>query len=245
MGEQKVNGRGRSPGSRLTQFGSPERAARLKNLSTESHGELEVMRHVSSTPPSADTTYQQKHFRRWLHKDVVGFMEMRARLELQAARKAREAPKGKVKKHWDDMTPGEQQEASENSPLAKLLERDGKGKDEEADDPLWGVLKQYEHTPEGETGAGEASKKEAPPGEWRCPRCTLAFSGVRLGNCPACGAIPPGGEPAAPPGGEPDLQPPRLLPCSNHERIGYHEDCEDCVARTWVSIWQLQQGRPT
>src|SRR5262245_44086201 len=88
MGEPNANGRGKALNSKPTQFGSPERAARLKQLSAESQGLLEGMRHVSTNPPSADTTYQQKHCRRWLCKDVVGFMRTLANLERQAERKA-------------------------------------------------------------------------------------------------------------------------------------------------------------
>src|SRR6516165_7983033 len=100
MGEHKANGRGKAPSSKATQFGSPERAARLRQLSTESEGMLEAMRHVVTHPASEDRTYEQHEYRAWLRQDRKGFMHAKARLEMAASRKAgREQARGRDDGH--------------------------------------------------------------------------------------------------------------------------------------------------
>jgi hypothetical protein len=84
--KERRDGRGRSPGSRRTQFGAegvvPPK--RLVALSEECEGMLAVMEHVLSKPPSGDTTYQQKQYRKWLRDSRATFMARRAELEKAA-----------------------------------------------------------------------------------------------------------------------------------------------------------------
>jgi hypothetical protein len=64
----------------------------LVALEAEPEAMLAVMRHVSTRPPAADTTYQQKEFRKWLREHRAVFMAKLADLEAKfAAPEAREA----------------------------------------------------------------------------------------------------------------------------------------------------------
>jgi hypothetical protein len=55
--------------------------AAAQPLSEESEGMLAAMRHVVTKPPSRDTTYEQKEYRKWLNLDRKGFMTKKADLE--------------------------------------------------------------------------------------------------------------------------------------------------------------------
>jgi hypothetical protein len=81
---------GRSEGSKRTQFKKGNNAnphGRTGKpppvLSNEFHGELEAMRHVLRNAESADWTYEQAAYRRWLKEDVCGFFKHLIRLEMK------------------------------------------------------------------------------------------------------------------------------------------------------------------
>jgi hypothetical protein len=59
------------------------RPKKVKELtpSQESEGTLAAMRHVISTPPASDTTYQRRELRKWLEKNRNGFMRLLLKLE--------------------------------------------------------------------------------------------------------------------------------------------------------------------
>jgi hypothetical protein len=54
---------------------------------------LPAMRHVVTTPASADRTYEQREYRKWLKQDRKGFMTKKADLEKAAL--AAQADKGR------------------------------------------------------------------------------------------------------------------------------------------------------
>jgi hypothetical protein len=92
----KPDGRGKSPNSlanlrRGNQGPTMSRAGiegpALPGESQKPQTMLEVMEHVLSNPASADTSYQQKEYRKWLKEDRPGFMRKRAELERPARRK--------------------------------------------------------------------------------------------------------------------------------------------------------------
>src|SRR5579859_980402 len=85
---------GRSEGSKRTQFkpGNNANPHGRKGkpppvLSDEFHGELETMRHVYRTGESADWTYAQVAYRRWLKEDVCAFFKHLTRLEIKEYRR--------------------------------------------------------------------------------------------------------------------------------------------------------------
>jgi hypothetical protein len=94
----KPDGRGKSPNS-LANLRRGNQGPTMSGAGTESPAEpqksqtmLELMEHVLSNPASADTTYQQKEYRKWLKEDRPGFMRKRAELEKVARRKQPEPP---------------------------------------------------------------------------------------------------------------------------------------------------------
>src|SRR5947209_37728 len=104
MNDIPENGARDTPGSspKYARGESPNSQANLRRgsesgkpavLSEDSQGMLEAMRHVVTTPPSRDTTYEQREYRRWLKQDRKGFMTKKADLE-RAALGAREPGKG-------------------------------------------------------------------------------------------------------------------------------------------------------
>jgi hypothetical protein len=87
---------GRSEGSKRTQFkkGNSANPYGRKGkpppvLSNEVHEELEVMRHVVSNAESADWTYQQAAYRRWLKEDVCAFFKRLVGLEIKESKRHR------------------------------------------------------------------------------------------------------------------------------------------------------------
>jgi hypothetical protein len=85
-------GTGHGEGSKRTQFkpgnpGGPGRGG--KKLSEEVQDQLTVMRHVVSTPPTADQTYQQRAYRQWLKANLSRFMTKLVNLEIAASRRRR------------------------------------------------------------------------------------------------------------------------------------------------------------
>src|SRR5262245_35022981 len=99
--EKKPDGRGRSPGSRRTQFASGHRPHRatLEGPPQETPTDgvpllLTVMRWVLDHPKGEDRTEYQKHVRAWLKEDHKGFFSRYAELEKAAlgARNAEGAP---------------------------------------------------------------------------------------------------------------------------------------------------------
>jgi hypothetical protein len=77
-------GRGRSPGSRRTQFqpghSRHENGEVPSALSVESD-QLADMRHVYANPANLDTTHAQKTCRKWMNSNLKDFMAVKSRLE--------------------------------------------------------------------------------------------------------------------------------------------------------------------
>ena len=91
-GPQPASGRGRSPGSKLTQFqrGHPGRPKVPPPERVEgSFDRLGAMRHVLLNPPSTDRSEGEKACRVWLKKSPGPFMEVLDRLEREAEAAAR------------------------------------------------------------------------------------------------------------------------------------------------------------
>jgi hypothetical protein len=240
MGKPKVDGRGKSPGSRRTQF-APGRAPRVKReLSEGSQGLYAAMQHVCTHPSSADTTHEQANVRRWLRKDPAGFMRMRAQLELAASRKARRAPQEKPQRdrdpwrdlHPEDDFPEEGESGSGNPLLDKLLARPQKSEVKEADG---------QESSGGKHGTREVAKEGPPPnGREPCYHCNR-LQGSSQDYCPYCGVRKENKELAAPPTAEPATPPQRLLSCAYHVDRGvyYQAWCPDCAAKTRAAAdWQ-------
>jgi hypothetical protein len=85
-------GTGHGEGSKRTHFqpgnpGGPGRGG--KKLAEEVQDPLTVMRHVVSTPPAADRTYQQRAYRQWLKANLGRFMTKLVNLEIADSRKRR------------------------------------------------------------------------------------------------------------------------------------------------------------
>lgn len=79
--ERKPDGRGRSPGSRQTQFGNVERQERraadgdvASVTGPIGFDLLSSMRHVFRRPASQDKSQEQRECRKWLRSDRKGFM---------------------------------------------------------------------------------------------------------------------------------------------------------------------------
>lgn len=97
------DGRGRSPGSRATQFGQAEapRPQEEPPPTAPPDGvpqQLLDMRHVTERPSREDRTPGQRTCRKWLRTDVSGFMRAKSQLEAKlvvqkpASRSPREVP---------------------------------------------------------------------------------------------------------------------------------------------------------
>lgn len=82
--ETNVDGRGKSPGSRRTQFGAKEviRREKAEDPWVESDASLyDDMLHVRRRPKSEDRTEGQRDCRRWKRDDLRGFLMKFADLE--------------------------------------------------------------------------------------------------------------------------------------------------------------------
>src|SRR5262249_36226336 len=91
--------------------------ARKEPLSEESEGMLPAMQHVVQRPASADRTYEQREYRKWLKKDRKGFMTKLADLEKVAlGAGCRRGRQGEA-----TAPPADQQEVDEGSRRAEEL----------------------------------------------------------------------------------------------------------------------------